>query len=104
MILFGGLSMQVDFTYTERYTPPSEHTCSWQCCAPPLWEQLSCHVVVRCCVASFALIYCSGSGRDVALYALGVGAQGADACNPTELPFLYHPDGQSSIKVRVFFG
>ncbi|CAM6019425.1 unnamed protein product [Sphagnum balticum] len=41
--------------------------------------------------------------RDVALYALGVGAQGADACNPTELPFLYHPDGQSSIKVLPTF-
>lgn len=37
--------------------------------------------------------------RDVALYALGVGAAGADACNPSELPFVYHPDGQSAIKV-----
>jgi hypothetical protein len=40
--------------------------------------------------------------RDVALYALGVGAGGADPCNPSELPFVYHPDGQSSIKVLSF--
>ena len=40
--------------------------------------------------------------RDVALYALGVGAAGADPCNPSELPFVYHPDGQSSIKVPAF--
>ncbi|KAG0578576.1 hypothetical protein KC19_4G033800 [Ceratodon purpureus] len=41
--------------------------------------------------------------RDVALYALGVGAAGADPCNPSELPFVYHPDGQSSIKVLPTF-
>jgi peroxisomal enoyl-CoA hydratase 2 len=41
--------------------------------------------------------------RDVAIYALGVGAPGVDACNPIELPFLYHPDGQSSIKVLPTF-
>lgn len=41
-------------------------------------------------------VFCS---RDVALYALGVGAPGADPCNATELPFVYHPEGQSSIKV-----
>lgn len=40
--------------------------------------------------------------RDVALYALGVGADGADPCNPSELPFVYHPDGQSLIKVLSF--
>ncbi|KAG0590048.1 hypothetical protein KC19_1G067100 [Ceratodon purpureus] len=45
----------------------------------------------------------TSSHRDVALYALGVGAGGADPCNPTELPFVYHPDGQSSIKVLPTF-
>lgn len=42
------------------------------------------------------------SYRDVALYALGVGAAGADPCNTSELPFVYHPSGQSFIKVPAF--
>lgn len=41
------------------------------------------------------------SDRDVALYALGVGAASSDPCDPSELSYVYHPDGQSSIKVRV---
>ena len=37
--------------------------------------------------------------RDVALYALGVGACNADAADEKELQLVYHRDGQSSIKV-----
>jgi hypothetical protein len=38
--------------------------------------------------------------RDVALYALGVGACGADAVDDKELRFVYHRDGQPHIKVH----
>eukprot|EP00249_Psilotum_nudum_P006205 c19540_g1_i1 orf=408-1355(-) len=41
--------------------------------------------------------------RDVALYALGVGACRDDACDPMELPYVYHPHGQSLIKVLPTF-
>ncbi|XP_024374517.1 enoyl-CoA hydratase 2, peroxisomal [Physcomitrium patens] len=41
--------------------------------------------------------------RDVALYALGVGAASSDPCDPSELSYVYHPDGQSSIKVLPTF-
>jgi hypothetical protein len=37
--------------------------------------------------------------RDVALYALGVGACGADAIDEKELHLVYHRDGQPHIKV-----
>ena len=43
----------------------------------------------------FSLGWC----RDVALYALGVGACNADAADEKELQLVYHRDGQSSIKV-----
>ncbi|CAD6223947.1 unnamed protein product [Miscanthus lutarioriparius] len=41
--------------------------------------------------------------RDVALYALGVGACNADAADEKELQLVYHRDGQSSIKVLPTF-
>ncbi|KXG36115.2 hypothetical protein SORBI_3002G284400 [Sorghum bicolor] len=41
--------------------------------------------------------------RDVALYALGVGACSADAADEKELQLVYHRDGQSSIKVLPTF-
>ncbi|ONM23254.1 Enoyl-CoA hydratase 2 peroxisomal [Zea mays] len=37
--------------------------------------------------------------RDVALYALGVGACGDDAVDEKELHFVYHRDGQPHIKL-----
>ncbi|OQU89860.1 hypothetical protein SORBI_3002G284400 [Sorghum bicolor] len=47
----------------------------------------------------FSLGWC----RDVALYALGVGACSADAADEKELQLVYHRDGQSSIKVLPTF-
>ncbi|ONM57215.1 Enoyl-CoA hydratase 2 peroxisomal [Zea mays] len=41
--------------------------------------------------------------RDVALYALVVGACNADAADEKELQLVYHRDGQSSIKVLPTF-
>ncbi|XP_066392605.1 enoyl-CoA hydratase 2, peroxisomal-like [Miscanthus floridulus] len=41
--------------------------------------------------------------RDVALYALGVGACNADAADEKELQLVYRRDGQSSIKVLPTF-
>lgn len=41
--------------------------------------------------------------RDVALYALGVGACGRDALDDTELKYVYHEDGQQSIQVLPTF-
>jgi len=41
--------------------------------------------------------------RDVALYALGVGACGDDAVDEKELHFVYHRDGQPNIKVLPTF-
>ncbi|KAG8050381.1 hypothetical protein GUJ93_ZPchr0009g2137 [Zizania palustris] len=41
--------------------------------------------------------------RDVALYALGVGACGADAVDEKELHFVYHRDGQPHIKALPSF-
>ncbi|KAK3129549.1 hypothetical protein QOZ80_6BG0481410 [Eleusine coracana subsp. coracana] len=41
--------------------------------------------------------------RDAALYALGVGACGADAVDDKELHFVYHRDGQRQIKVLPSF-
>lgn len=41
--------------------------------------------------------------RDVALYALGVGACGTDAFDEKELHFVYHRDGQPHIKVIPTF-
>ncbi|KAJ3692839.1 hypothetical protein LUZ60_011934 [Juncus effusus] len=46
------------------------------------------------------LFYCE---RDVAIYALGVGACGADAVDSKELHFVYHKDGQPFIKVLPTF-
>nr|GME03290.1 enoyl-CoA hydratase 2, peroxisomal [Ipomoea batatas] len=43
------------------------------------------------------------SERDVALYALGVGACAKDALGDKELKFVYHPDGQQSIQVLPTF-
>lgn len=37
--------------------------------------------------------------RDVAIYALGVGACGADAVDSKELHYVYHRKGQPFIKV-----
>lgn len=42
--------------------------------------------------------------RDVALYALGVGACGRDALDEKELQYVYHKDGQQYIKVLPTFG
>lgn len=42
--------------------------------------------------------------RDVALYALGVGACGDDAVDEKELHFVYHRDGQPNIKVKLPLG
>jgi len=39
--------------------------------------------------------------RDVALYALGVGACGDDAVDEKELHFVHHRDGQPNIKVEL---
>uniref|UniRef100_A0A0E0CJY1 Peroxisomal multifunctional enzyme type 2-like N-terminal domain-containing protein n=1 Tax=Oryza meridionalis TaxID=40149 RepID=A0A0E0CJY1_9ORYZ len=41
--------------------------------------------------------------RDVALYALGVGACGADAVDEKELHLVYHRDGQPHIKALPTF-
>ncbi|GJM99424.1 hypothetical protein PR202_ga16520 [Eleusine coracana subsp. coracana] len=41
--------------------------------------------------------------QDAALYALGVGACGADAVDDKELHFVYHRDGQSHIKILPCF-
>ncbi|KAL8202117.1 hypothetical protein R6Q57_011264 [Mikania cordata] len=41
--------------------------------------------------------------RDVALYALGIGACAKDALDNKELKYLYHEDGQQSIKVYPTF-
>ncbi|KAJ7535880.1 hypothetical protein O6H91_12G049400 [Diphasiastrum complanatum] len=41
--------------------------------------------------------------RETAIYALGVGAAGADPTDPLELPYVYHPDGQQFIKVLPSF-
>ncbi|KAL2620526.1 hypothetical protein R1flu_000731 [Riccia fluitans] len=41
--------------------------------------------------------------RDVALYALGVGAPGPNPVDPLELPFAYHPKGQEFIRVLPTF-
>ncbi|KAK9165012.1 hypothetical protein Scep_000203 [Stephania cephalantha] len=41
--------------------------------------------------------------RDVALYALGVGACGSDAVDEKELKYVYHKDGQGFIKVLPTF-
>ncbi|OEL38885.1 Enoyl-CoA hydratase 2, peroxisomal [Dichanthelium oligosanthes] len=41
--------------------------------------------------------------RDVALYALGIGACGDDAVDGKELHFVYHRDGQPHIKVLPTF-
>lgn len=41
--------------------------------------------------------------RDVALYALGVGACGADAVDEKELKYVYHQDGHSCIQVLPTF-
>ncbi|KAF3324913.1 Enoyl-CoA hydratase 2 [Carex littledalei] len=45
----------------------------------------------------------SYSERDVAIYALGVGACGADAVDTKELHYVYHRDGQPFIKVLPTF-
>ncbi|XP_039140500.1 enoyl-CoA hydratase 2, peroxisomal-like [Dioscorea cayenensis subsp. rotundata] len=42
--------------------------------------------------------------RDVALYALGVGACGGDALDEKELKYVYHQDGQPFIQVLPTFG
>ncbi|XP_020091322.1 enoyl-CoA hydratase 2, peroxisomal [Ananas comosus] len=41
--------------------------------------------------------------RDVALYALGVGACGADPVDEKELKYVYHPNGQPFIQVLPTF-
>ena len=38
-------------------------------------------------------------GRDVALYALGIGACARDAVDADELKYVYHENGQKSIQV-----
>lgn len=38
-------------------------------------------------------------GRDVALYALGIGACARDAVDADELKYVYHETGQQSIQV-----
>ncbi|KAG6541437.1 hypothetical protein Mapa_017216 [Marchantia paleacea] len=42
--------------------------------------------------------------KDVALYALGVGAPGPDPVDPVELPFVYNPKGLEHIRVLPSFG
>lgn len=39
--------------------------------------------------------------RDVAIYALGIGACGQDAVDSDELKFVYHRNGQDFIQVYV---
>ncbi|KAI4388494.1 hypothetical protein MLD38_000816 [Melastoma candidum] len=41
--------------------------------------------------------------RDVALYALGIGACGNDAVDPDELKFVFHRDGQQHLQVFPTF-
>ncbi|BBN14476.1 protein MpECH2 [Marchantia polymorpha subsp. ruderalis] len=41
--------------------------------------------------------------KDVALYALGVGAPGPDPVDPVELPFVYNPKGLEHLKVLPSF-
>lgn len=41
--------------------------------------------------------------RDVALYALGLGACGSDPCDSRDLAYVYHRDGQDAIKVLPTF-
>ncbi|XP_024537146.1 enoyl-CoA hydratase 2, peroxisomal isoform X2 [Selaginella moellendorffii] len=41
--------------------------------------------------------------KDVALYALGVGAAAVDPIDPVELSYVYHPNGQKFIKVLPTF-
>ena len=41
--------------------------------------------------------------RDAALYALGVGVCLSDAVDGVELKYVYHENGQGSIKVSFFF-
>ncbi|KAG8057632.1 hypothetical protein GUJ93_ZPchr0002g26740 [Zizania palustris] len=43
------------------------------------------------------------SHRDVALYALGIGACGTDAVDEKKLNFVYHRGGQPRIKVPSLF-
>ncbi|GJS47959.1 enoyl-CoA hydratase 2, peroxisomal, partial [Tanacetum coccineum] len=43
------------------------------------------------------------SERDVALYALGIGACAKDALDDKELKYVYHEDGQQSIQVFPTF-
>uniref|UniRef100_A0A1D1YC54 Enoyl-CoA hydratase 2, peroxisomal n=2 Tax=Anthurium amnicola TaxID=1678845 RepID=A0A1D1YC54_9ARAE len=45
----------------------------------------------------------SYSERDVALYALGIGACGGDAVDEKELKYVYHKDGQRHIQVLPTF-
>lgn len=42
---------------------------------------------------------CFFANRDVALYALGIGACGTNAVDANELKYVYHNDGQQFIKV-----
>jgi peroxisomal enoyl-CoA hydratase 2 len=41
--------------------------------------------------------------RDVALYALGIGACASDAVDEDELKYVYHENGQQFIKVLFIF-
>ncbi|KAG6545254.1 hypothetical protein Mapa_013367 [Marchantia paleacea] len=41
--------------------------------------------------------------RDVALYALGVGAPGINPTDPLEIPYIYTTEGQTSVKVLPTF-
>lgn len=41
--------------------------------------------------------------RDAALYALGIGACASNAVDADELKFVYHEDGQESIKVLFVY-
>lgn len=47
---------------------------------------------------------CEYTERDVALYALGVGAAAADQCDPLELPLVYNHLFKDSFKVLPTFG
>lgn len=40
--------------------------------------------------------------RDVALYALGIGACASNAVDEDELKYVYHENGQQFIKVFLF--
>ncbi|MCO5583413.1 hypothetical protein L7F22_037324 [Adiantum nelumboides] len=41
--------------------------------------------------------------RDIVLYALGIGACGDNACDSTELDFVYSEEGQHAVKVLPTF-